>query len=56
MIVEYLRSLNSRLLFFVDNSLHGAFRRLDCVRLFIKRGEFRVLQYADYAPATHSLK
>jgi hypothetical protein len=55
-IIAHLRTLNPRLLWFVKNPLHGAFRKLECVRPFIERGECRMLQYGDYAPATHSLK
>ena len=55
-IIEYLHTLNPWLVYFVENPAHGAFRRLDCVRPYIDSGMYRVLQYADYAPDTHSLK
>jgi hypothetical protein len=55
-VIEHCRALNPTLVFFVENPLYGAFRKLDCVRPFIERGECRHLQYGDYAPATHSLK
>jgi hypothetical protein len=55
-IIAHLRTLNPRLLWFVENPLHGAFRKLECVRPFLERGECRMLQYGDYAPTTHSLK
>ena len=47
-ITAHFRTLNPRL-FFVDNPMHGAFRKLGCVWPFFKRGECRKLQYGDYS-------
>ena len=55
-VIEHLRTLNPRLVYFVENPAHGAFRLLDCVRPHIERGAFRHVQYGDYAPDTHSMK
>ena len=55
-VIEHLRTLNPRLVYFVENPAHGAFRKLDCVRPFIDAGMCRWLQYGDYAPDTHSMK
>ena len=55
-IIAYLKELHPPLVFFVENPAHGAFHRLECVRPYIDSGMYRVLQYADYAPDTHSLK
>ena len=54
-VIEHCRALNPTLVFFVENPLYGAFRKLDCVRPFIERGECRMLQYGDYSDR-HSLK
>ena len=48
-ILEFLRGLNPQLVFFFENPLHGAFRKLDYVRPFIERGDFCMLQYDDYS-------
>jgi hypothetical protein len=42
--------------YFVENPAHGAFRHLACVAPHIRAGNYRRLQYGDYAPDTHSLK
>ena len=54
-IIAHLRTLNPRLLWFVENPLHGAFRKLECVRPFLERGACRMLQYGDCSDR-HSLK
>ena len=48
--------LNPNLIYFVENPLHGAFRKLPCVQPYLERSLYRTLQYGDYAPTTHSLK
>ena len=54
--IEHCLSLNPNLIYFVENPLHGAFRKLPCVRPYLDQGLYRTLQYGDYAPQTHSLK
>ena len=55
-IIQHCLTLNPRLIFFCENPLHGAFRRLPSVLPYIARGQYRALQYGDYSPETHSLK
>jgi hypothetical protein len=47
---------NPSLTYFVENPAYGAFRHLECVVPHIRAGNFRRLQYGDYAPDTHPLK
>ena len=54
--IEYCLRLNPNLIYFVENPLHGAFRKLPCVQPYLERNLYRTLQYGDYAPTTHSLK
>ena len=54
--IDYCLARNPNLLYFVENPLYGAFRKLECVQPFLRAGQFRRLQYGDYAPDTHSLK
>ena len=55
-IIQYCLTLKPRLIYFCENPLHGAFRRLPSVQPYIAQGQYRTLQYGDYAPETHSLK
>ena len=54
--IEYCLGRNPKLMFFVENPLYGAFRKLECVQPYLRAGQSRRLQYGDYAPDTHSLK
>ena len=54
--IEHCLALNPKLIYFVENPLYGAFRKLPCVLPYMQSGNYRALQYGDYAPETHSLK
>ena len=54
--IQYCLQLNPTLIYFVENPLHGAFRKLPCVQPYLEHNLYRTLHYGDYAPETHSLK
>ena len=45
--IEYCLRLNPNLIYFVENPLHGAFRKLPCVQPYLERNLYRTLQYGD---------
>ena len=46
-VIRHCQTLNPGLIWFVENPLHFAFRRLDCVRPYNRTGQCRSLQYGD---------
>jgi hypothetical protein len=43
-VIQYCLTLNPRLIYFCENPLHGAVRRLPCVHPYIAQGQYRAVQ------------